>query len=251
MATYCPGLVSISFRQLSPEEIIKIAKEAGLSVIEWGSDVHAPCNDVECLDAIKAAGDAAGVTCCSYGTYFRLGVTPLEELPVYIAAAKRLGTDILRLWCGNKSTAAYTDAEKAALFAVCKQAATLAEKEGVTLCLECHHHTFTEDPEGALQLMQAVDSPAFRMYWQPNQYRTQAENMAYAKAIAPYTTHLHVFNWEGDTHLPLKGGMDTWRRYLSNFEGNRMLLLEFMPQNTPEELLIEAAALRELIGGIR
>ena len=39
---YQIGLVSVSFRGLSPEEIIRIAKDAGLSRIEWGSDVHAP-----------------------------------------------------------------------------------------------------------------------------------------------------------------------------------------------------------------
>ena len=85
----------------------------------------------------KAAEIAAlqkqyGITCCSCGTYFRLGVTPMEELPAYIAAAKALGTDILRLWCGNKDSGEYTKKEKAALFAACKQAATIAGDSGVT-----------------------------------------------------------------------------------------------------------------------
>ena len=61
--------------------------------------------------------------------------------------------------------------------AQCREAAKIAEAEGVTLCLECHRNSYTETKEGALDVMQTVDSPAFRMYWQPNQYRTIEENI--------------------------------------------------------------------------
>ena len=47
---YRLGLVSVSFRQHSPEEILPAVKAAGLSCVEWGSDVHAPCNDIENLE---------------------------------------------------------------------------------------------------------------------------------------------------------------------------------------------------------
>ena len=39
------GLVSVSFRAHAPREILCAMKTAGLSLIEWGSDVHAPCRD--------------------------------------------------------------------------------------------------------------------------------------------------------------------------------------------------------------
>lgn len=244
-----PGLVSVSFRSLPYDEIIRIAKAAGLKAIEWGSDVHAPKNDTARLDAIRKAGEEAGIACCSYGTYFRLGTTPITELAEYIAAAKRLGTDILRLWCGDRSTALYTDAEKRELFAVCREAARIAEKENVILCMECHPNTMTEDLCGALELMETVGSPNFRMYWQPNQHRSEEEKLKYAKTIAPYTMHLHVYNWCGNEAFPLSEGVALWRCYLENFEGDRMLLLEFMPHHLPEELQTEADALREIIGG--
>ena len=51
MSEYTLGLVSISFRKHIPEEIIKAVKSAGLTCIEWGSDVHAPCRDTERLCA--------------------------------------------------------------------------------------------------------------------------------------------------------------------------------------------------------
>ena len=92
------GLVSISFRSLPPEALIEQAKAAKLSCVEWGSDVHAPCTDEAALDHILRLQSRSGIVCSSYGTYFRLGQTPLQELPAYIRAAKKLGTRILRLW---------------------------------------------------------------------------------------------------------------------------------------------------------
>ena len=42
---YQLGLVSISFRKIEPMALMEAVSKAGLTCIEWGSDVHAPCND--------------------------------------------------------------------------------------------------------------------------------------------------------------------------------------------------------------
>lgn len=238
------GLVSVSFRNESPKVILQAMQACGLSCIEWGSDVHCP---PEKATEIAVLQKQYGITCCAYGTYFRLGVTPMEELSEYIAAAKKLGTKILRLWCGNQNSEDYTEEEKEALFRQCKAAAALAEKNGVTFCMECHNNTYTNAKEAALELMQAVDSEAFRMYWQPNQYRSEEENMAYAKLLAPYTVNIHVFNWQGKGKYPLGEATDIWKTYLSCFAGEHALLLEFMPDGKLETLKTETAALREII----
>ena len=246
---YRSGLVSISFRGHSPAEILEAAARAGLSCIEWGSDVHAPCGDVENLEKIVKLQEKYGISCCSYGTYFRLGVTPVEELPGYIHAAKRLGTQMLRLWCGSKPAEACTPEEKETLFAQCREAAAMAEAAGVVLSMECHIKSFTETAAGALELMQAVASPAFRMYWQPNQFRTVEENRQYARALRDYITHIHVFQWKGKARFPLADGVEEWKCYLSELTGSHTLLLEFMPDDDLRSLPMEAAALRELMGG--
>ncbi len=243
---YKLGLVSISFRKHSPEEIIIAAKKAGLECIEWGSDVHAPYNDTEKLNRIAALQKEHSIYCSSYGTYFRLGVSEIEELPQYITAAKTLGTDVLRLWCGNKAYAEYTEEEKELLFAECRKAAEIAESENVTLCMECHNHTFTDEIEAALELMKAVDSPYFRMYWQPNQFKTVRQNMNYAENISEYTRHIHVFNWSGDERYPLEESIEIWEKYLEKFKGERALLLEFMPDDDINSLSREANSLRKI-----
>lgn len=240
---YNLGLCSVSFRKHTPEEILRAMQSAGLSVIEWGSDVHCPPEKAE---EIAERQERYGIKCCSYGTYFRLGVTPICELEQYIKAAKTLGTDVLRLWCGDKDSRDYTEREKSALFAACKAAAEIAEAAGVTLCMECHINTYTNTKESALELMQTVASPHFRMYWQPNQYRSEAENLASAKAIAPYAVNIHVFNWKEKEKYPLREAKGIWREYLSCFDGDKNLLLEFMPDGLLETLERETLALKEI-----
>lgn len=246
---YQLGLVSISFRKETPETLIEATKAAGLSCIEWGSDVHAPWEDEEKLQNIVRLQEASGIRCSSYGTYFRIGKNDVSEFPGYIRAAKMLGTHILRLWCGTKGSKDYTPEELESLYADCRQLAAMAEEAGMKLCMECHNGTLTDWKESALALMQAVDSPAFRMYWQPNQLRSVEENLAYAKLLAPWTEHLHVFNWDCPNGGPLKKyplalAVETWKAYLAEIPGDRALLLEFMPDDRLKTLAAEVTALK-------
>ncbi len=246
MSEYNCGLVSISFRKYSPEEIVVAVKNAGLKCIEWGSDIHAPRNDMERLQKIAKLQEEYGIYCSSYGTYFRLGRDDVNELGEYTAAAKVLGTNILRLFCGKKCAKEFSMEEKKALIADCKKAAEIAEKNNVIFCLESHHDTYTETIEGALELMHEVNSPALRMYWQPNQFESDEFNLTYATLVSPYSMHLHAFNWKGEERYPLSLGKNIWKKYLECFEKNKTILLEFMPDDKLESLKNEAMALIEI-----
>lgn len=245
---YRLGLVSVSFRPNSPQEILEAMKKADLFCIEWGSDIHAPCNDIEKLREIARLQKEYGVSCSSYGTYFRLGVSPIEELIRYIEAAKILGTHILRIWCGAKSGACFTEDEKNALMSQCKQANDIAKQHGVILCLECHCGTYTERSSDTLSLIKEISSPCFQMYWQPFQWQTENDNLMYAEAIASVVHNIHVFQWKGERRFSLNDGIQEWQNYLSKFPAPRTLLLEFMPDNNILSLKTEADALRKIIG---
>ena len=244
---YRLGVVSVSFRSASPKEILEAAASAGLSCIEWGSDVHAPCRDLERLKHIAALQQGYHIQCSSYGTYFRLGETPLEELHDYIAAAKLLGTRVLRIWCGTKCGADCTDAEREALLEAARLAEEMARNADAVLCMECHRGTFTERLSDALLLMEVTHSPHFQMYWQPFQWQTTQQNLAYARAICGDTVNLHVFHWLEEQRFPLIEARDAWRSYLECFSKPRTLLLEFMPDDRLETLKSEADALREIV----
>lgn len=242
-----PGLVSISFRDQTPEAILQACQQANLKFIEWGSDVHAPAHDIARLEQLAALQKQYGISCCSYGTYFRLGHSPMEELPQYIHAAKILGTNILRLWAGRKKISDCTPEERALFIAECKKAAAIAKEYDVILCLECHRRSYTETKDGALDLMEQVHSPNFRMYWQPNPDISLADNLNYITALDPYITHVHVFNWSADQRYPLQEGLKIWKQYLSAMSGDHHLLLEFIPDDRIQSLADEAQALQTII----
>ena len=67
------GLVSVSFRSLPPEEIVRLAAGCGLGAIEWGGDVHVPPGDIANAARVGEMTRAAGLAVSSYGSYYRLG----------------------------------------------------------------------------------------------------------------------------------------------------------------------------------
>ena len=55
-----PGLVSITFRNLSVQEISGLAAKSGLVGIEWGGDVHVPHGDVGAARKVRKLTVDAG-----------------------------------------------------------------------------------------------------------------------------------------------------------------------------------------------
>lgn len=246
------GLVSVSFRSLIPEEIIEHTARAGLSCIEWGADVHLPPADIERARKISQQTNAAGLHVSSYGTYFRIGVTPVEQFADILATASTLSAPLVRVWAYDR----YLDGEHGELWeSLVESARVIAEmaaKVGIKVCLECHNSTLTEEYNGALRFLQAVGHPSLRMYWQPNEHRDFAYNLEAAKALAPYTECIHAFHWDAHRRYSLADGMNEWKAYLSVFreaipKKKIPLLLEFMPDNRLESLSTEAKTLKKLI----
>ena len=245
------GVVSVSFRPNSVEEIINAAKNAKLSLIEWGSDVHAAPGDVALGEKIKMESEASGIKTPSYGSYFRVGVTPNEEFPKYLESAKALGSSVIRIWA-YKSVKATEGEEWDKVVADAKEITKMAEPYGIRVCLECHNGSITEDYNTALAFLKAVNHELFGMYWQPNQLKSLEYNIDAAKALAPYVSCLHVFHFIDNVKAPLSEGLSDWRKYLAIIKEakaseNIPAYLEFMPDDKIETLAREAKTLNELI----
>ncbi|MBR3934369.1 MAG: sugar phosphate isomerase/epimerase [Clostridia bacterium] len=247
MKNFSLGLCSVSFRQNTPSQILASVKNVGLDCIEWGSDVHAPYNNIDVLNNIADLQKKYDIFCSSYGTYFCIMRDKTEDIVNYINAAKILGTNVLRVWCGEKGSSQFSESEKQELFAQCKKLAQIAKNEGATLCMECHAGTFTDTAESSIELMENVNSPNFKMYWQPYIKLSDKENVETAKMLSPYTENIHVFYWVNKKPQNLSNGSEVWREYLKNFSDKRALLLEFMPDGKIESLAKEAQALKKII----
>ena len=80
------GLTSVSFRQMSVDEIIALARETGCTGIEWGSDVHIKPKQ---LDQVGQAAEACRLNqlaIFSYGSYYKLnqGLDPDTNFQAYL-----------------------------------------------------------------------------------------------------------------------------------------------------------------------
>lgn len=246
-----PGLCSVTFRQLTPEQIVLHAAEAGLEVIEWGGDVHVPAGDPERAAQVALATTDAGLAVCSYGSYFRAGAD--EALTPILDSAEALGADRVRIWAGRVDSADATPEQYAEVVARLRDAAAEASDRGIALALEYHRGTVADNPDAVLRLLADVGSPALSTYWQPSVGAADAVALAEFDALAAHTSAVHVFSWWPRTErLRLHERAELWRGLFAAASAlpapPRDALLEFVPDDDPDLLAAEAATLRGWLG---
>lgn len=240
------GLTSVTFRELSAAEVLCLAKEAGLAGLEWGGDIHLPPERPELAEELARRTAQAGLRSLSYGSYHRL-CQGMDFQPVLKAAA-RLGAPNIRIWAGDRSPAqadaAYRAQAARELEALCRQAAG----EGIRISLEYHRQTLTETLESALELLKQAGAENLRSYWQPNPDLSHEANCRELEGIRPWLSGVHVFQWEpGNIRHPLEEGRPQWSEYVSLAGRDCPYLLEFVKDDSPEQLLRDASALLELL----
>ena len=243
------GIVSVTFRGLAPQAIADLTVRAGLEAVEWGGDVHVPPQDPANAAAVGELTRAAGLAVASYGSYFAAGYSPAESFDAELAAARALGAPNIRIWAGKKGSASEED--RARVASSIHDCAERCRAAGMTLSLEFHQNTLTDHYESACRLVGEAASPALRLYWQPDQFRDEAYNLAALRAVLPVLSNVHVFAWEGRTHFPLAHAETIWRKYIDlirEAKGDRSMLLEFVCDGSEAQYLRDAETLRTWLG---
>ena len=244
------GLVSVTYRKLSPSDIIALAARAGLDCIEWGSDIHVPQTD---LDNARRVGDmtrGAGLAVSSYGSYYRLGAG--QDFAPYLEAALALRAPVIRIWAGTRGSDQTDDATRTAWVAEAKAACRMAAEQEMTVAFEYHHGTLTDTADSTVALMKAIDESNCRLYWQPEFAKSRELLLSDLDKVAPWVDICHVFQWNPDhSRRPLADGVAVWQEFLAHVPGwtEKALLLEFVPGDDPDLLEGEARSLREITGG--
>lgn len=258
------GLVSVTFRSKSPQEIVELARRAGLECIEWGGDVHVPHGDLQRAREVRRLTGAAGLRVSSYGSYYR--AWPEEPCPFeqVLETALELGAPLVRIWAGKTGSSGAPPEHYSRVAEQAHRAAELAAEAGAAVALEYHNDTLTDTIGSALALVKEVAHPNLGLYWQPRPELSVEQNLAALRALLPWLRCLHVFHWQVDAghpggyiRRPLAEGAAGWKQYLSAAaEGSEPLpasvplpgLLEFVREDREDALLEDAASLKAWLG---
>lgn len=236
--TVLPGLISVTFRQLTPEAVVALAVSHGMAAIEWGGDVHVPVGAHAVAREVAARCADAGIAVEAYGSYYRATGDGFDDV---LATAKSLGAPRIRVWAGQSGSAVTPD--RAAVVEDLRRVAALAAGEGIELAVEYHANTLTDTLPSALDLFGAV--PASKPYWQPPIGSTLDDARAAVTKLNPVAAH--VFSWDDiGVRLPLSARAELWRpvlAMLAELPGTRHALLEFVRDDDPMVFAQDAATL--------
>jgi sugar phosphate isomerase/epimerase len=249
-----PGLVSITFRQLTPQQIVELCCKNQLQVIEWGGDVHVPHGDTEIASQVGRLTRLHGLDVAAYGSYYRLAASPADGLHFssVLASAVALETKAIRVWAGNQGSADSDAAWRDEVIQDAMRCADLSAEKGITICYEFHGGTLTDTLESTCDLLTATAHPFIKTLWQPPHGRPLEECLHGLRTLAPRLQHVHGFHWWPDPshRLPLRAGKDRWTAYVSELRAlgvDANILLEFVAGDSPEALTDDAAFLNEVL----
>jgi sugar phosphate isomerase/epimerase len=249
-----PGLLSVTFRNLSTRTIISLARRAGLVGIEWGGDVHVPPDDIARAIEVGQMTREAGLDVSAYGSYYRLGHEDSGPAEAILETARALEADIVRVWAGREGSDSASPEYRERVARDGRRFAELAERAGVRIACEWHGHTLTDTADSASRLFKAVDHPNFLTFWQPRNGQPTEICLADMDTALPRLIGLHVFHWDWATRerLPLESGFRAWDAYLAkaSIRGDLFASLEFVADDDPERMVADATTLREWLSRI-
>lgn len=263
-----PALCSVTFRNMSPVQIVALAAETQLCAIEWGGDVHVPPGNIEIAEAVRASTLEAGLAVAGYGSYYRAGDNydtaglpgaPFEDV---LESAQALGAPFIRVWAGRLGSAQANGAYFGNVAVDLARIAELAAQAEIAVTCEFHRNTIADTQKSCLDLLAWAGHPNLRLHWQPRTGAPVAEGLSELQTFAPLLSHIHVFHWLPGTQAntwgvqrrPLAEGEADWRSYLR--EANAIsqaqhrdlyAMLEFVPDDSPAALAQDAQTLLRMM----
>jgi sugar phosphate isomerase/epimerase len=258
--TIAPGLCSITFRSLTPEDVIDLAERAGVQGIEWGADVHAAPGGGADVAALGQRTRDAGLAVASYGSYLGMAPSSDAQIDAVLDSAEALGAPMVRIWAelGVTPDSAADDRRR-----VSEHTAVLVDRiaeRGLVATLEFHPGTLTETAWSANELLDAVARSELRTHWQPDPSLAPGTALAELSAVTAHLAHLHVFAWGTggiDDRRPLADGAALWVPALelagregAAVPGDRYALCEYVRGDDPEQFVADARVLRSWIDAI-
>lgn len=248
------GLTSVTFREKAWQEVLDIASQAEIDVIEWGSDVHVKEGLLEQAQIIGDSSRNLGIEPFSYGTYYRLGniEADIGKFKTYLETARALGAKVMRIWLSNTMTKTPMDQLIQNDIDELKVLCELAEENNITIGLEYHRNTLSENATDLLHIMDSVGASNLKTYWQMNPELTLEEHIEEIQMLKPYICCVHTFYWEhkngDDVRLPISKGLSHWKAYIEELGDLKCpLIIEFVCDDSEQEFYEDVINIKELM----
>ena len=269
-----PGLCTVTFKNRAIEDVILLTAKAGLDAIECGALSHVETGDLKKAREVKIFCADNGIDIPSYGSYYRTGVSKKkgEVFESVLETAKELGCENIRVWAGDRD---FGDADSEFVSEAVEDSlriAELAKQYHVTISFEFHKESLTDTNVNAIKFANMVKHENIRFYWQPPNGCSYNYCMEGLKALHERLGHIHVFHWTVGSPFEnivnsdrppiwpddyyrhnLEDGKQVWIDYLDyadNVDGLRYCFLEFVKDDSGENLIKDALTLTNIINSL-
>lgn len=246
------GIVSVTFRQLAVDEIIKLVKQAGMDGIEWGSDIHCPPGDIKNAKRIAELMEENSLETISYGSYYKLGTG--DDFDCFLNTAIALKAPNIRVWAGVKNS---EDANEEYYNDCVNDAKSICDKAsafGISISFEYHGGSLTNTQASVNRLINEMGKNNIFTYWQPLANTNYTQNLINIKELSSKSKlkNIHIYHWGNEERLPLLSGEEIWRSYLKAAQKDaNAVLLEFVKDDSPMQFLEDAEVLRRIISKLK
>lgn len=249
LADLTPGICSVTLRSYGIDDVVRISAEAGLAGIEWGTDVHV--SDAASAHRARQATEEAGLAVLSLGSYYRAGA--FSDFGRDLDLAEALGAPRIRIWAGELGSAVATADHWEAVVTDTRRIADIAAGRGIAVAFEYHGNTLTDSPATTLELLDRVNHRNVGTYWQPAVGLSDQQALDSLHEVLPHVVGVHCFSWgPAGERFPLRNRAGLWQSVADVLRGNGKdldIMLEFVQDNLPENVLSDAAFLHALTLG--
>ncbi|MBN2289600.1 MAG: sugar phosphate isomerase/epimerase [Candidatus Glassbacteria bacterium] len=246
------GLCSVTFRRKSMEELVELCSRVGLEGIEVGGDIHLPPGSPQAeVDKVAGLCRGAGIEIPSYGSYFNVLEHGAADFGPVLETAVRLGAGTIRIWPGWVEPEQMTQAQLGTIASTARAAAAAAAEKGVRVAFEFHLNSPTSGAKSTLRLLEAAGHDNLYTYYQFLEPGDIKRNIDDLKAVFPRLANLHCHYYEGEVCKPLADGRKLWAAIcstLKELDYRGYIFMEFVKDDSPEQLARDVALLRELVG---
>ena len=239
------GLCSVTFRNKTAEEVVEVAKKAGIGFIEWGGDVHV--KSLEDAKKVKSLCDAADIKISSYGSYVNSLIFDEKKWIETCKIAREMNADSIRIWLVKKNSQDTSDEEYKKILDNTRKMCDIASEYSLIVCPECHDNTFNNDTDAILRFIGDLGKDNFRTYFQSRYFRMEYD-LDRIDRTYEYIKNVHVsyrdLKREQLFRKKDKKYLDTLLNKLKSKGFNGIVMLEFVSGDNEKSLLKDTEKLK-------